>query len=421
MRLGQALWELVRPKTKRDASTPPKATPRSDALFPHQRYTDEPRTLAPRHLSPPAPPPVGSSAWREQLLAAAAKLRAAGTARVYILHGTFAGTDASGLGTEIGRRFPELRDGLARLTKRLVDAVMRDNGNYTPAFAQQLAEALRATGREGVPVTLFPWTGENHHLGRAHAAVRLVEELTQAEVAPGGRVLLWGHSHGGNVAALATHLLAGPREAVSAFFDAARCYYRSPWTGRADLAVWNKVEQLLRDGPRPAIRYPLDVATFGTPLRYAWCEAGCETLAHFVNHRVLAGLPPHRTTAPRGAVELLQASAGDYVQQLGIAGSNTPPAVWMWRAWLADRRLNALLQPREYGAATLWSRINSGIRTAESGRTLLVDYGPPRGGIEEHLAGHAVYTQAAWLPFHVEQCAIEQAAQRRRPGKDDEV
>ena len=81
MRLGQALWELVRPKTKRDASTPPKATPRSDALFPHQRYTDEPRTLAPRHLSPPAPPPVGSSAWREQLQAAAAKLRAAGTAR----------------------------------------------------------------------------------------------------------------------------------------------------------------------------------------------------------------------------------------------------------------------------------------------------------------------------------------------------
>lgn len=345
-------------------------------------------------------------------------MRAAGTARVYIIHGTFAGTDAWGLGTEIGRRFPELRDGLARLTKRLVDAVMRDNGNYTPEFAQQLAEALRAAGRNDVPVTLFPWTGENHHLGRAHAAVRLVDELTHVQVAPGGRVLLWGHSHGGNVAALVTHLLAGPREAVSAFFDAGRCYYRSPRNGNVDLAVWSKVEERLRDGPRPAIPYALDVATFGTPLRYAWCEAGCETLAHFVNHRALADLPPHRTTAPRGAVELLQASAGDYVQQLGIAGSNTPPPFWIWRAWLADRRLSALLQPQEYGAVTLWARINAGIRTAESGRTLLIDYGPPRGGIEEHLAGHAVYTQAAWLPFHVAQFAIEQAAQRQQRASD---
>ena len=345
-------------------------------------------------------------------------MRAAGTARVYILHGTFAGTDASGLGTEIGRRFPELQHGLARLTKRLVDAVMRDNGNYTADFAKQLAEALRAEGRENVPVTLFPWTGENHHLGRAHAAVRLVDELLRIQVASGGRVVLWGHSHGGNVAALVTHLLAGPLEAVSAFFEAARCYYHSPWTGEADLAVWNQVEQRLREGPRPAISYPLDVATFGTPLRYAWCEAGYETLTHFVNHRVLEDRPPHRTAAPRGAGELLQASAGDYVQQLGIAGSNTPPVIWLWRAWLADRRLNALLQPKEYGATTLWTRINAGIRTAESGRTLLVDYGPPRGGIEEHLAGHAVYTHAAWLPFHVEQFAVEQGAQRRRRDGD---
>ncbi|MBA4016384.1 MAG: hypothetical protein C0483_04275 [Pirellula sp.] len=346
--------------------------------------------------------------------AATAKLRAAGTARVYIIHGTFAGTDASGLGTEIGRRFPELRDGLARLSKRLVDAVMRDNGNYTPAFAQQLAEALRAAGRDSAPVTLFPWTGENHHLGRAHAAVRLVDELLHAKVPPGGRVLLWTHSHGGNVAALVTHLLAGPREAVAAFFDAARCYFRSPWKGAADLAVWNNVEQMLRDGPRPALGYPLDIATFGTPLRYAWCEAGCATLVHFVNHRAPTDAPPHRTKAPRGAIELLQASGGDYVQQFGIAGSNTPPAIWMWRAWSADRKLNALLQPNEFGATTLWARINSGIRTAESGRTLLVDYGPPRGGIEEHLAGHAVYTQAAWLPFHAEQFAEEQASQRQQ-------
>jgi hypothetical protein len=58
----------------------------------------------------------------------------------------------------------------------------------------------------------------------------------------------------------------------------------------------------------------------------------------------------------------------------------------------------------------LRQRIAAGVRTAESGRTILVDYGPPQDGIERHLAGHAVYTRPAWLPFHVAQAACELAS-----------
>jgi hypothetical protein len=326
------------------------------------------------------------------------------------LHGTFAGTDAAGLLTELARHLPGASEGLGRISKQLVNALMRDNGNYTPEYGRLFGEALRdsacaaTTPMSGASVTvkMLDWTGENHHLGRAHAAVRLVDELSRTPLSPGKRLLVWGHSHGGNVAALATRLLAGEPEEVEAFFSAARCYFRRLWFTESELSLWPKVEQMLRDGARPALPHRIDVATFGTPLRYAWCEAATGRIVHFVNHRPVPGLPEHRTAAPRSAADVLNAVGGDYIQQLGIAGSNVAPPFWMLRAWLADLRLHRLLQPLNVNWRNLWERICEGVRTAEAGRTLLVDYGPPSDGIEQHLAGHAVYTRLAWLPFHMQ-------------------
>ncbi|MBL9085392.1 MAG: hypothetical protein JNK76_26545, partial [Planctomycetales bacterium] len=210
------------------------------------------------------------------------------------------------------------------------------------------------------------------------------------------------HSHGGNVAALATRLLAGEPEEIEAFFSAARCYFRRLWFTESELSLWPKVEQMLRDAARPAIPYRINVATFGTPLRYGWCEAATGRIVHFVNHRAVPGLPEHRTAAPRSVADIINAVGGDYVQQLGIAGSNVAPPFWMLRAWLADLRLHRLLQPHDVNWRNLWERICEGVRTAEAGRSLLVDYGPPSDGIEQHLAGHAVYTRLAWLPFHMQ-------------------
>src|SRR5207237_3861948 len=93
---------------------------------------------------------------------------------------------------------------------------------------------------------------------------------------------------------------------------------------------------------------------------------------------------------------------GDYVQQIGIAGTNVAPSIFAWRAWTADRRLNALLQPHLL-ARDLLARLMQGKRVPDEGSTLFVDYGPPSGGLLQHMAGHAVYTRQDWMLFHAEQ------------------
>lgn len=331
--------------------------------------------------------------------------RAAGVGCLYLVHGTFAGVDATGLLTELGRWFPAAEQALGRWGKQLFDALAGDLGNYTRGYAQRLAEGLSGGGSAAGPdVRLFHWSSENHHLGRAGGAVRLIDELASRQPPPGTRMLLWGHSHAGNVFALATHLLAGEPKCAARFFRAARWHYRWRWTGTVDRPVWRRVQTLLRDDPRPLAGHPLDLVTFGTPIRYGWDERGCDNLLHFVHHRPVPGMPPYRAKFPPTLDEVLRAAGGDYVQQLGIAGTNTPPGILAWRSWLADRRLHALLQG-EGSSRDLLSRLALGQRVADAGTTLLVDYGPIAGSVAQHAAGHAVYTQEAWMLFHAEQIA----------------
>ncbi|MGC3969292.1 MAG: hypothetical protein QM775_18615 [Pirellulales bacterium] len=54
-----------------------------------------------------------------------------------------------------------------------------------------------------------------------------------------------------------------------------------------------------------------------------------------------------------------------------------------------------MLQPADVTWRNLWTRISAGVRTVESGRTPLVDYGLPQDGIEQHPAGYAVYSRPA--------------------------
>lgn len=302
----------------------------------------------------------------------------------------------------MGRYFPAAREKLADLARRLVERAVDDCGYYTNEYARDFAEALNADGGPTIEVRLFTWSGENHHLGRADAAVRLIDEWATLELAPGSRILAWAHSHAGNVLALLSNLVVADAAAQAAFFDAARPHFRIPWLGICDIPVWSRVETLLREGSRPIVKYPLDVVTFGTPLRYGWDLRGCERLLHFVHHRPLDPADPNRALPPRSLDDVQRAVGGDYVQQLGIAGTNLPPSPLMWRSWTADRRLNALLQPAELTVRNVWERMLAGRRVPDAGQTLLVDYGPAEGSIAEHFAGHAVYTRREWLPFHAD-------------------
>ena len=50
----------------------------------------------------------------------------------------------------------------------------------------------------------------------------------------------------------------------------------------------------------------------------------------------------------------------------------------------------------------LYGHLQAGMRVADTGITLLVDYGIPQEPVTRHLVGHAAYTRPEWLLFHTE-------------------
>jgi hypothetical protein len=206
------------------------------------------------------------------------------------------------------------------------------------------------------------------------------------------------------VFALLTNLLGGDIESRREFFQAARCHYHSPIFRWVDLPTWQRMEKLLlaNDPVLPGVT--VDIATFGTPLRYGWETAGYGHLLHFVNHRPSEGIPEYLVPFPPNAEEMIAATSGDYVHSLAIAGTDFTPSLFSARGLLANERLRRLLQPG-LRKRDLLERLRMGCRVAHEGHTLLVDYGPETVGPVKHIVGHAVYTRSEWMSFHAGQIA----------------
>lgn len=383
-----------------------------DNSFRHQRYHTGVPPAPYQIVDPPRPLTPRSADYNERLVTACQPVVQAKVAMVFLVHGTFVGNDAVGMFTELRRFAPSASEALRRMFKGLVNAIIDEMGNYTPRFARTFQNGLsEAAGRE-VPVRLFNWSSQNNHIGRADGAIRLIGQLAElaASISEGEltsptppRVMLWGHSHGGNVFALVTNLLSANRETRQSFFDAARVFY-TPWFAKnSDMPIWDRVEQLL-ETDHPVRRLPLDMVTFGTPIRYGWETNGYRNLLHFVNHRISRQLPKYRTRHPLRPLHFLSAAYGDYVHQIGIAGTNLIPLPLAVRTFLADWRLNRLLQP-DVSWRKLFTNYAKGQRVPDEGPTQLVDYGDVSWRIWHHLAGHAVYTRREWLPFHVAEVA----------------
>jgi hypothetical protein len=359
------------------------------------------------------------------MAAAGRRFSEAGVAAIYCLHGTFAGNDALGLYTEVERFAPRLASSLRRATKSAFDWLIGETGNYTPEFAERMETALTAGAERPIPVRLFHWAAQNHHISRADAAVRLVDELaSQAEahnlqvpsplrgglgrgeaagtrVATSPRIQLWSHSHGGNALALLTNLLAADEPTRQEFFEAAGVFHRRSKPHRTHFPVWHRVERILADPAHPLRSLAIDVVTFGTPVRYGWDNGGFNKLLHIVNHRPHPQKPEHLAAYPPRFGKLLFGADGDFIQQLGIAGTNFPPLPIAWRTFLADRRLRTLF---ERGLAPEWirTRLKRGVRVHHEGTTLLMDYADPDRSPHRHLFGHAPYTRSRWMALHCE-------------------
>ena len=367
-----------------------------DNRFRHQDYHRQPppenwRIVAPgRALEPESPD------FAKQLISAGEALRAQEIDRIYLVHGTLAGTDLAGLNREVQRVAPRLAMRMGSQWKQLIDMFAGDMGNYT----QQSVDVwnhVNAAQDNSIDIRRFFWSSENHHLGRADAAVRLLVELSRSEPTD-RRIMLWGHSHAGNVFAILTNLLGGDQESRERFFVATKAF-----VDRHDDGTWRHARALLLEHePGLVEATKLDLVTFGTPIRYGWECRGYGRLLHFVNHRVLAGVPPPRVPFPPTTAQLRKAEAGDYFQQIFIAGTNAVLSVYSLQKWQTERRLHRLLQ-KEVSSRRIWDSLSQGRRVAEDGLTLLIDYVASGDTTAAKLGGHAVYTRRSWLPFHLEQ------------------
>lgn len=373
---------------------------RSDTPFMHQPYTSALPSVPCHYLRAPAGPAVASGEFRLRMRSVGQCLAASRVRAIYLVHSTSAAHDSLSIFSSLARHDGAALAWLARVRARLIEADVRDAGNYTPPYVDLLESALA----EQVTVRPVSWSSENHHLGRADAAVRLLDELASLELPAGERVALWGHGHAGNVFALMSQLLSADAAALDQFFSAASVFYRWPLAGVVDIPVWQRVRQVLtRQRQRLLIR-PCDFVTFGTPIRYGWRLRETDRLLHFIHHRPSVRGADHLALFPSRSDEIEQAAGGDYVQQIGIAGSDAPPSPLLLRSWLANRRLQRLIAPFD-AEETLPDRLRRGTRVPDCGTALLVDYGGPSGSLAEHLAGHAVYTRLEWLLFHAEQTA----------------
>ncbi len=372
--------------------------------FRHQPYRSGSPTTDHRLLRAELPPPIESEETRRRMRQVGRVLREQKVAGIYLVHGTFAGTDALGMIRGLDRFAPGLGGSLRRQQKPLVDTLAGQLGNYSTSYAELFSRLINADGDAPIPVRLFHWSSENNHVGRANGAITLLHAIMSHAQGQQRRFLLWGHSHAGNVFALLTNLLAGTPAVRRRFFAAVRPYYRWPATSSRNVSVWRAAQQHLAEHPKASEQVVLDIATFGTPVRYGWDTQGYRRLIHFIHHRPADGVADYRVPFPFSPHDAREARHGDYVQQLGIAGTNLRPNILAWFSWKAERRLRRVLQPGLRRRDT-WDRLCLGQRVPAEGDTLLVDYPASDDRLRQHLFGHAIYTHSNWLLFHAEEVA----------------
>ena len=135
------------------------------------------------------------------------QLRLAGVVEIKLIHGTFVGNDAVGLIRALSGVAPRFSSGMLDLSKRWTDQLAGEVGNFNDPYAALLSQLVNAEAQTQIRVSRSLWSGENHHLGRALAAISLLNEVLARPWKQGDRLLLMAHSHGGNVLAMMSRLM----------------------------------------------------------------------------------------------------------------------------------------------------------------------------------------------------------------------
>ena len=369
--------------------------------FRHQAYSDAVPDAHYEQIDASFPPQSGTDQYSQQM-ARVANSFAGKIDAIYLIHGTFAGNDALGWTAQIEKLWPKVADNLRVLGKKLFDVLADDTGNFTQQYTTELAEIFGSTvqsdgsavAQSRPSVRRFNWSGENNHVGRSIAAVELLSELfAHAETSNEKRILLFCHSHAGNLLAIVSNLIGAEQSERIRFLEMLKPVFRN----EDDRQLLEGVAaSLADDNKRQSLQ--LDVVTLGLPIRYGWDTGGYRNLLHFVNHVPRPEAPVYLSPVPKiNSVDILKMD-GDFVQQFGIAGTNVFPYLMDLRLVVAEYKLGKMLQP--FGRNDFWEHIKIGMRVADEGTTLLVNY-DDTDGLAHQLAGHGVYTQNEWLPFHL--------------------
>jgi hypothetical protein len=304
-----------------------------------------------------------------------------------------------------GLRAPLLDDDA---TKHLLDEQIGDAGNFTEAYVQEFRQAINKNLTQPIACVRLLWSSEHHHLGRALAAVSLLNELhklcTQQNLGKGHRILVQAHGQAGLVLALVSNLLCpspitGRPKLLSILSDYAE------QTNQPEVAATVRQLESLLATASLLNGVALDIVTFGTPVRYGWDPSGIGKLLHIVNHRNLRTDGKSwlaKMELPQITMEMPVAWGGDYVQELAVAGSDAVPATELGKA--VNKRVWEMVEP--YDGFERWLECaRRAVRFPSEGRCLLVDYKDSTGSTNprDHYYGHAVYTRRHALLFNTAQ------------------
>ncbi len=294
------------------------------------------------------------------------------------------------------------------VVKTLLDEQVGDAGNFTDANVQSFRQAINTYLARPIACTRLLWSSEHHHLGRALAAVSLLDELHQVcksqNLGKGDRILVLAHGQAGLVLALASNLLCPiPMTGRQKLLEILLGYAEQ--TSQAHLAgTIRHVHSSLVAGAL-LFGVSLDLATFGTPVRYGWDPSGIGKLLHVVNHRNLRTDGKSwlaKMELPQITMEMPIAWGGDYVQELAVAGSDAVPPTESAKA--ANRAVWDMVEP--YDGFERWLECaRRAVRCPSEGQCLLVDYKDSTGSTNprDHYYGHAVYTRRHVLLFNTTQ------------------
>ena len=306
------------------------------------------------------------------------RVQSLGIKHIYFIHGTFVGDDPFDILSFIGKAFPSLSQAFIGKIKQQIKSgqnlIARELGNFHPNLILRLREVCPTD----VEFENFTWSSSNHHIARLKGAIQLMRSIS-FRTSPGERILLYGHSHAGQLFTLMSQLCS--KSTISQQLKS--------------LLLKEEITQKeLMNLITECKNRRIDFVTLGTPVRYPWDVNSFpkSKLLHFINHR-------GTTPIGGGLMSSLTTKTGDYIQQWAVAGSDSRAPI------KEDQRINDeldLILGTGSDIKLLQRNIKFRKRLHDHGEHYLVDF-KDNSKIPNSLLtifGHGVYTkknQMLWI------------------------